>query len=299
MKIVMYIIASFVLAIIALVILGQILPRPATPAAGQIIRLQSGVDINAYQRGEGETVVLVHGLPGSAHDWNEIVDALVARGFHVVWYDRVGYGHSSRRAAPETAHTMQVNGDELDQLISAMDLDNPALIGWSFGGGTVQSSQAARSESTPFIVLMGSVGPSMNVDEKPVNPPGTGAIMRMPLLGKPISNAIISSRFNDPVPKAWQERFRVQLLMKGALATLDAEMAQINPAALRPSSIQTPTLIIHGRKDKVVPYDVAVDLGKRMENAVLLTMDEAGHMLPIYPESVADAVRAFADAQVD
>ena len=46
-----------------------------------------------------------------------------------------------------------------------------------------------------------------------------------------------------------------------------------------------------------MPYGVALDLDKRMENAVLLTMDEAGHMLPIYPEPVADAIKAFADAE--
>lgn len=294
MKILKFI-AALILILVALAIIGLIMPRPTPPAPGAIVKLASGMNINTYQKGEGPTIVLTHGLPGSANDWPELVDALVARGFHVVWYDRVGYGHSSRRAVNDP-HTMQVNGQELDQLIEAMELGHPALVGWSFGGGTVQSSLAARHQDTPFIVLMAAVAPSMSIEDRPTNFPGTSIVMRMPIFGKFITRAMASARFNDNVPDRWMNNLRSTLLMPGSLATMDAEMEQINPSSLNPSDISTPALVIHGSKDKLVAYDVGVDLMSRLPNGKLLTMDEAGHMLPMaYPNQIADAIKEFAD----
>lgn len=297
MKIIEFIGILF-LALVALMVLGQILPRPTPPPPGKIIKLPSGVTVNTYEKGTGRTIVLTHGLPGSAGDWIELVDALVARGFHVVWYDRVGYGHSSRRA-PDAPHTMQINGQELDELITVMGLGHPALVGWSFGGGTVQTTQAARHKDTPFIVLVAAVGPSMSIENKPVNPPGASVIMRTPIIGKLMTNTMASSRFNDQVPDRWMKALRPTILMKGALATMDAEMVQIKPSSLDPSDISTPALVIQGRKDKLVPYAVGVELSTQLPNAKLLTMDEAGHMLPMsYPEQVAKAIEAFSTSTI-
>ncbi len=286
--------AVLILALVALAIIGQILPRPKVSPPGKIVKLASGLNINTYEKGSGQTIVLTHGLPGSANDWPELVDALVARKFHVVWYDRIGYGHSSRRTA-NAPHTMQVNGQELDELIEIMGLGHPALVGWSFGGGTVQTTQAARHKDTPFIVLMAAVAPSMQVDAKPVDFPGISVLMRMPLLGKLMMKAMASSRFNDQVPDRWMRNLWPTLLMKGALDTMNAEMEQMEPASLHPSDISTPALVIHGRKDKLVAYDVGVDLTARLPNAKLFTLDAAGHMLPmVYPEQIADAIKSFA-----
>jgi non-heme chloroperoxidase len=302
------IIAVLVLALVVLVGIGQILPRPTPPPPGQIVHLSSGMDVNVYQKNaEGadstqantaQTIVLVHGLPGSAHDWPEMVDELVARGFNVVWYDRVGYGHSSRRKAGDP-HTMQVNGQELDELIAAMDLGHPALVGWSFGGGTVQASQSARHADTPFIVLMAAIAPAMGTDNKPADIPGTKLIMRTPILGKISTKMIVRARFADPVSKRWINGVHAVLVMPGSVDTMRAEMEQINPDALKPSNINTPALVVHGRKDKLVFYDVGVDLSERLPNGELFTLDEAGHMLPMtFPEQIADAIKSFADKQV-
>ena len=286
------------LALVALMVMGQILPRPAPPPPGKIIKLPSGVFVNTYAKGTGQTIVLTHGLPGSADDWIELVDALVVRGFHVVWYDRVGYGHSSRRA-PDAPHTMQINGQELDELIAVMGLGHPALVGWSFGGGTVQTTQTARHNDTPFIVLMAAVGSSMRLEKRPTNPPGASIFMRTPILGKIMTNTMATSRFNDQVPDRWMKTLRPTLLMEGALATMDAEMLQMKPSSLDPSGISTPALVIQGRMDKLVPYAVGVDLSTQLPNAKLLTMDKAGHMLPMsYPEQVADAIKAFSTSTI-
>lgn len=283
-------------SIVGLIIIGQMLPRPTPPAIGKLITLPNGEKINTYQKGKGQSVVLVHGLPGSADDWIEFVDALVERGFHVVWYDRIGYGHSSRRAK-DTAHTMQANGHELDMLIATLGLKNPALIGWSFGGGSIQASNASRNKNTPFIVLLAAVGPAMQMKKSPLDFPGGPLLLSAPILGKLLTQLTITTLFNDPIPNRWAENTRALLLIPGTVDTMRAEMSQMNPADLK-GDIDTPALLIHGRQDRLVVHEVSEALLASLGNAKLETLEKAGHMLPMsYPNKIADMIQSFAISQ--
>ncbi|MBL4854768.1 MAG: alpha/beta hydrolase [Robiginitomaculum sp.] len=293
MKIIYRIFIGLGLVIAVLSLLGAVLPLPKPPAAGRIITLPDGTRINTYTKGEGPAIVLIHGLPGSAQDWPETADALVAKGFQVTWYDRVGYGHSSRRQ-PERPFTYQANADELDALIAAMGLDAPALVGWSFGGGVVQFSKAARQEDTPFIVLLAAVGPAMKIEGKIDQMRATEWVLRMPFIGAVIARASISSRFAETMPARWVGVQRSLLLMPGTLDTLRGERNGHSPSVLSPGDITTPTLIIHGTKDPMVDYAVGMDLSKIIPNSKLITLDGIGHMIPLsHPQEIADAIATF------
>jgi len=297
MKILLVILVGLVALIAVLSILGAVIPPPKPPAAGRIVTLTDGTKINTYTKGKGPAIVLIHGLPGSAQDWPETVDALVAKGFQVTWYDRVGYGHSSRRAA-DTPHTMQVNAKELDALIESMELENPALVGWSFGGGIIQASKAARNPDTPFIVLVASVGPAMKIDGEHVS---IGRFMKwgmgLPILGAWSTKATIKMRFGDTMPKRWTNAQQSLLLMPGSLETMRSEMAQIRPASLDPTDISIPTLVVHGTGDEIVAYEVGVDLSSKITNAKLVPLEDAGHMLPLTDtDALVNAIAKFANS---
>ncbi len=290
---VLKIIIVIVVLFAVLTILGKILPVPKSPVAGNIVTLPNGTKINTFTKGEGKPIVLVHGLPGSASDWPEMVEELVDRGYQVTWYDRVGYGHSSRRDA-NAKFTMQANADELDALIDVMGLDNPALVGWSFGGGIVQSSASARKIETPFIVLLAAVGSSMKIEGNRDNMKAAEWAMRLPVLGDPLAKAVISARFAETLPPRWVGNQRSLLLMPGSLDTFRGEMTALTPSDISASDIQTPTLVIHGTKDKMVPYKVGVKISEEIEGAKLITLDGIGHMIPLsHPKEIADAIVGF------
>src|SRR5262245_35423894 len=92
--------------LLVLVLLGLALPplyyyfRPVQlplPPAGERIAVRDGMSVNALVQGSGPAVVLVHGLPGCSYDWTPLVEALAARGFQAIAYDRIGYGRSDAR----------------------------------------------------------------------------------------------------------------------------------------------------------------------------------------------------------
>lgn len=284
----------FLLAV--LTVLGMVLPAPKLPDAGKMVSLDNGYKINVYEKGEGQRdIILVHGLPGSAQDFVELADALAAHGFHVYYYDRIGYGHSSRRKDGE-AYTVQSNGKELDALIKSLGLKNPALVGWSFGGGTVLSSQAARNPETPFIVLLASIGPDMVVDNpKPPIGPFTKWLMRLPVLGKGGTEASIKKRFGDILPERWVKAQRGLLLAPNVIDTMNAEYLGLNPKDIKTAGIKAPVLIIHGDQDKMVPYIVGEGLVERIKGSTLATLKGVGHMLPLsHTKPVALAIEGFA-----
>src|SRR5678816_2391268 len=67
------------------------------PPAGTAVTLPGGYRVNVLDEGTGPAVLLIHGLPGSAYDWEPLPTLLQAAGCRVIRYDRVGYGHSDRR----------------------------------------------------------------------------------------------------------------------------------------------------------------------------------------------------------
>src|SRR4030095_3730611 len=119
-------------------------PSPL-PAGGTAVTIASGYRIIVIDEGAGQVVMLIHGLPGSAYDWDPLPEQLVAAGFRVVRYDRVGYGHSDRRAN-DGEHRIEVNAAEVMALASALRLEAPLLVGWSYGGGVALRAAADYPE---------------------------------------------------------------------------------------------------------------------------------------------------------
>jgi len=118
--------------------------------------------------------------------------------------------------------------------------------------------------------------------------------LRLPVLGDPLAKAVISARFAEELPPRWVDNQRGLLLMPGSLDTYRGEMNAITPSVLSPGDIKTPTLVIHGTKDKMVPYRVGVKISEEIEGAKLVTLDGIGHMIPLsHPAEIADTIVAF------
>ena len=62
------------------------------------------------------------------------------------------------------------------------------------------------------------------------------------------------------------------------------------------AQLQTPTLVIHGRRDKLVPFAVGVRAARVIPNARFVVAEDAGHVAQLeQPELVAAAFRALVD----
>ncbi|AQS48490.1 MULTISPECIES: alpha/beta fold hydrolase [Thioclava] len=91
--------------------------------------------LNAIDHGgSGRPVVLIHGWPLSGKAWERQVPALLDAGHRVITYDRRGFGLAEK---PTEGFDYDTLAADLDALITAMDLHDVTLVGFSMGGGEV------------------------------------------------------------------------------------------------------------------------------------------------------------------
>src|SRR5512145_2144539 len=84
--------------------------------------------------GSGSPVVLIHGWPLSGASWEKQTAALLAAGYRVITYDRRGFGRSSK---PSVGYHYDSLASDLNVLLTELDLNDVALVGFSMGSGEV------------------------------------------------------------------------------------------------------------------------------------------------------------------
>jgi pimeloyl-ACP methyl ester carboxylesterase len=100
--------------------------------------VNAGVLAVAYEEdgpGDGWPVVLVHGFPYDVHAFDAVVPVLVAEGARVIRPYQRGFG-PTRFLGPETARLGQqaALGTDLIALVEALDLLEPIVAGYDWGG---------------------------------------------------------------------------------------------------------------------------------------------------------------------
>lgn len=83
--------------------------------------------------GDRTPVIMIHGGPGSTHNYFELLDPLADQGRDIIMYDQIGCGNSYIDGKPKLwkAETWM---DELDALICHLHLQDVYLLGQSWGG---------------------------------------------------------------------------------------------------------------------------------------------------------------------
>jgi pimeloyl-ACP methyl ester carboxylesterase len=277
----------------------------ALPPRDRSVPIANGLEVNVRELGAGPPVVLVHGLPSNIGDWGGVPDALAALGHRVVVYDRVGYGWSSRPPVAGDAYSLDSNARELGALLDQLGIERAALVGWSYGGGIVQTFALAHPERVSQLVLLGSVGPTLGgeptdwigrLGNSPIGPPLFRAITAIPPLGRGVLEGALVEVFSgaENVPAGWPERSAAQTAMPGTIDSWLAEQRNGGYPELRPEAIQAPTLVLHGSDDRSVGVAVAEDLAARLPNDELVVVEGGSHMLPAtHPDLVAAQVHAW------
>ncbi|SOE90547.1 Pimeloyl-ACP methyl ester carboxylesterase [Burkholderia sp. YR290] len=116
--------------------------------------------------GTGRPVVLIHGWPLNADFWEPQSTFLAANGFRVIAYDRRGFGRSDQ---PWTGYDYDTLVDDLQALMTHLDLHDVTLVGFSMGGGEVARYLSRHGTArVAQAVLMSAVTPLLKkMDDYP------------------------------------------------------------------------------------------------------------------------------------
>jgi pimeloyl-ACP methyl ester carboxylesterase len=269
--------------------------RPgSTPAA------RDGLVADRY--GRGPAVVLLHGQPGSADDWDQVVP-LIQDDFTVVVPDRPGYGRSGG-AAGGFAENAEAVAATLDRL----DLPRAMIAGHSWGGGVALAFAQAYPERVAGLILICSVGPGERFawDDRLLAAPVLGeAVAALTigvtgrLLGTRRVQDVAARRLGGKARQAVDTLASVTSARTGAAAWRSfvveqrALLSEADGLGAALDRINAPAIVLHGSADHLVPVALAERLAAAIPGADLKVIAGANHLLPRrHPQAVAGAVRA-------
>lgn len=261
------------------------------------------IEINYYDHGAGQPVVLIHGYPLDAHSWEKQERALLAAGYRVISYDRRGFGASSQ---PVGGYDYDTFTADLSALLEHLDVVDVVLVGFSMGTGEVArylSHYGSRRVSK--AVLMGAIPPFLLKTSD--NPEG---VDREVFEG--IKAAIVADRpahfkefldnfYNVDVlggtrisDQAWQASFTTALSASAFAAHASVDSWLTDFRADLPK-IDVPVLLIHGDADRILPYAAtAARLPGLIADLKFVTVEGGPHNIAwTFPEIVNEALLDF------
>jgi non-heme chloroperoxidase len=246
------------------------------------------IDLYYEDHGAGQAVVLIHGYPLSGASWEKQIAVLLAAGHRVITYDRRGFGQSSQ---PTTGYNYDTFAEDLHKLVAKLQLRDFALVGFSMGGGEVARYIGKYgSKGVSKAVFISSVPPFLL--KTPDNPEGVdGSVF------DGIQKAVAADRYAF-FSEFFKNFYNTDLLL-GKRVSQQAVEASWNVAAgcsataslacvptwhedFRKdlTSVDVPTLVIHGAADRIVPIDASgLRTAKLIDGARLSVVQDGPHCI--------------------
>lgn len=245
--------------------------------------------LHYHEAGAGHPVILLHGSGPGATGWSNYQPNIefLAQHFRVLAVDMPGWGGS------DTVGTD--NADKFDhvatlvQFMDALGIDRAAIVGNSMGGVTALRFAAEHPERISHLITMGAVSGPRPKLFGPSDGPTEGL-------------KVLFRGYLDPSPESMRNLVNV-MTFDPAFATDELVERRSRDAQARPehltnflslakrgkgpipawasweqiTRIAVPTLLIHGRDDRVVHFENSLELVSLIPNSRLLLLGRCGH----------------------
>lgn len=238
--------------------------------------------------GDGPPVVLVHGTMDRSSSFGRVAKAL--DGYHVVRYDRRGYGRSLE-LGPPASFAQQV--DDLVEVLTSEAAGPAIVLGHSYGGTIALAAAVAAPERIAGIVAYES--PLSWMDWWPRESAGSRAVTSgddPEGAGEAFMRRMVGDRRWERLPPSTKQARRAEG------ATLVAEIAQLRPPHPVPvdlAAVRVPVVAAHGTDGAEYHHRAAATVAAQVPGARLAVVEGATHGAHLtHPGAVADLVRSLA-----
>jgi len=265
---------------------------PLPDARHAVIPVSDGGRLHVVERGEGRPLVFLHGVSLSAVTWHYQLLDLATR-FRVIAVDFRGHVRSE---AGDGGYSLTRVGEDLAELLDALDLREAVLVGHSMGGLTllqfaVDHPDVVRSRVAGAVLVSSLASTEGNVHAwhlvstalAPVSAFGLRAAGHLPggyLPSTDLSYLIAKAGFGrSPSPTHVElTRAMTAATPTGVLADFTVEIAR---AELRDRlrDVDVPVLVVAGSRDMVTPMSNAREIVRNLPGSELKILRGGGHML--------------------
>lgn len=276
--------------------------RYATPADHFVEIAGARVRVREEGPESAPPVLLIHGFTHSLETWDGWAETL-SKTHRVIRYDLLGHGLTGpdpqERYAPEERAAFI--GDVLDSL----GVERAVIVGNSLGGLAAWRFAHDHPNRAKALILISPGVYSLNgVSDEPAAIPAAmkAYLMTAPEAGVAASAKIIygdDSKLTPERLKTMRDMMRRRGNGKAMIKSLE-EFTLPDPTALL-SEIETPTLILWGEADAVIPIAQGRRMQAEMPNASLVTYPGVGHAAQeeAPEETVADAIEFLSGLSIN
>lgn len=244
-------------------------------------------------------VVLIHGTGSSLYTWNPWTDLLKEK-HKIIRLDLPGFGLTGPH--PKDDYSLETYLQFLKNFLSRLGIRQCVLAGNSIGGEIAWRYALNHPDQVKNLILIDAAGYPTDVDYVPMS----YVLLRIPVVRKlnvkitppEVIRESLEYLYGDPekVTDELVELYFDLTCREGNREALAKRMESIaDPAPYEELPfIKTPTLILWGEEDLLIPDEYAHRFHNDLPNSTLVIFPGAGHMpMEEIPEKTAPAVEKF------
>lgn len=285
--------------------LANITPSPISTTTlkqltAQFVQLKQG-QLEYYQFGQGSPIVLIPGYVTDISSWHCKFLLTLAMHHQVIVFNNRNVGRSSFHS---THYESKDLAEDTYQLIAALHLKKPTIVGISMGGMIAQQLAVTHENKIGPLILMNTlipgskaILPNADIKKRLQNVPRnklaryfSGINLFFPFSWRiSMAYSLVVNRFQ---PKDYEEINLDKVLI--AQQNLLTQWTKDEMTANKIKHLKLPVLILNGKLDAVIPPINSVILAKTISGAKLMSIEEGGHaMIYQFPEQIANAINRF------
>jgi pimeloyl-ACP methyl ester carboxylesterase len=292
------------LALVALLVIAFLIFRtPDTDAAemrakyggppSQFVAIGEGVTVHLRDEGpkQAPALILLHGSNADLHTWEPWVQALKAK-YRVIRFDQVGHGLTGPDPKDDYSRANYVA--HVGAVADKLGLKQFILGGNSMGGKHALAYAIAHPERVTGLVLVdGSGGPMLKLDKKKddedsgnigfkiAQTPGINLLVEQitprSLIAQSLEQSVsVKSVASEAAIDRYWEMLRYPGNRRATLKRFSQPYDPLGEAEI--AAVATPTLILWGEEDRLIPVEAGQWLAKTLPNNRLVVYPGIGHL---------------------
>jgi non-heme chloroperoxidase len=250
----------------------------------EYIEVEPNVRLHITDAGEGRPIVLIHGWPLSDEMYEYQYNDLINKNFRVIGITLRGFGKSDK---PYGEYDYDVHASDIKAVLDKLEINDAVLCGFSMGGAiAIRFVANYNGANVSKLVLAAAAAPVWTQRED----------FQYNLL-KSAVDELIELNYKDR-PKLLADFAKIFSAKETSLS--EGIGSWLNGIGLSASShataeclialrdtdlrsdmvkIRIPTVIMHGKKDKICSFDLAEQMNAGIAHSHIIAFENSGHSL--------------------
>ncbi|WP_270179176.1 alpha/beta fold hydrolase [Alkalihalobacillus sp. CinArs1] len=264
-----------------------------------------GIDIH-YEYHENEVtsdrpvLTLLHGFLSSTFSYRRLIP-LLSKHYTIVAVDLPPFGRSEKSS--RFVHSYQNFAEVVIELLERLSIDETVMIGHSMGGQVALRAASIDEDLVKKNILLSSSGYLEKARQSLVYSsylPFFSMYLKRWLSRKGAKGNLVNCVYDpnlidEEMVDGYVQPFFHEGIFRSLVRMIRDREGDLSQEELR--RIHTPSLLIWGEHDRVVPLQIGKRLAEDLPNSELIVYEKTGHLLPEeQPRSILRDIQKFIQA---